>query len=173
VQFLVLGALIGVVAGGHFSEWLRRRGRIDARILVPAVALFLSVPFLGGGIWTANPWLGTALMTLGAAMLAAAIAPIDAARLDIIHPRMWGRGESGRMALRLAFEGSAPLLFGAMSGWLGGGEKGLMLTFLLMLTPMLMASLVAVPARRTYPRGVATAAASVEATAGAPRPRLG
>ncbi|HVC30687.1 MAG TPA: hypothetical protein VND24_05830 [Steroidobacteraceae bacterium] len=40
----------------------------------------------------------------------------DTARLDVVHPRMWGRAEAGRMALRSAFEGGAPLLFGAMSG---------------------------------------------------------
>jgi predicted MFS family arabinose efflux permease len=159
-----LGAIVGVVAGGRLSERLLQRGKFNARILVPAVALVLSVPFLGFGIWTASPWLGIALMTIGAGVLAAAVAPIDAARLDIIHPRLWGRGESGRMALRSAFEGSAPLLFGAMSGWLGGGETGLMWTFLIMLVPMVVASSLAVPARRTYPRDVATAAASVEAT---------
>jgi len=32
------------------------------------------------------------------------------------------------MAIRSVFEGSAPLLFGAMSRWLGGGELGLMRT---------------------------------------------
>jgi predicted MFS family arabinose efflux permease len=165
------GALFGVVAGGTFSEWLRRRGMLNARILLPAATLALSVPLLAGGIWTGNAWLGTGLMTAGAAVLAAAVAPIDAARLDIVHPRMWGRGESGRMALRSAFEGSAPLLFGAMSGWLGGGARGLMWTFLVMLSPMLVASSLAFPARRTYPRDVATAAASVEATAPAGRRR--
>ena len=68
------------------------------------------------------------------------------------------------MALRSAFEGGAPLLFGAMSGWLGGGGQGLMWTFLLMLFPMLLAGCVVVPGLRTYPRDVATAAASAEAT---------
>jgi hypothetical protein len=67
------------------------------------------------------------------------------------------------MALRSAFEGGAPLLFGAVSGWLGGGQAGLMWTFLIMLIPMLMAGSLAWPARRTYPRDVATAAASVAA----------
>ena len=68
------------------------------------------------------------------------------------------------MVIRSALEDGAPLLFGAMSNWLGGGTQGLMWTFLVMLIPMVAASALAFPARRSYPRDVATAAASVEAT---------
>jgi hypothetical protein len=103
-------------------------------------------------------------MTLGSGALASAVAPIDAARLDIVHPRLWGRGESGRMALRSIFEGGAPLLFGAVSVWLGGGDSGLMWTFLVMLIPMGCAGFFILPGRRAYPRDVATAAASVKAS---------
>jgi predicted MFS family arabinose efflux permease len=159
-----LGALIGVIAGGRVSEWLLKRGHFNARITVPAVVLIATVPFFGFAVWTRILWLGILLMTLGAGLLGAAVAPIDAARLDIVHPRMWGRGEAIRMSLRSLFEGGAPLLFGAMSGWLGGGQQGLMRTFLIMLLPMVIASSLAVPARRTYPPDVATAAASAEAT---------
>ena len=160
-----IGGLIGTVAGGRVAERLLQRGVLSARIVVPAIALFLSVPFLAGGVWVADIGLGIALLTIGAFLMAAAVAPIDAARLDIIVPHLWGRGEAGRMALRSAFEGGAPLLFGAVSGWLGGGQTGLMWTFLIMLIPMLMAGSLAWPARRTYPRDVATAAASVAAIA--------
>ena len=155
-----IGALAGTVAGGRLSERLLRKGKADARIVVAAVTLALSVPILGFAIWTSSALLGIGLMTVGAGVLSAAIAPIDAARLDIVLPRMWGRGEAGRMALRSTFEGGAPLLFGAMSGWLGGGQHGLMWTFLIMLVPMLVASLLGVSARKTYLRDVATAAAS-------------
>jgi len=158
-----IGAIAGTVAGGRVSEMLLRKGRADARIVVAAVALAASVPVLGFAIWTRSAFLGIGLMTLGAGILAAAVAPIDAARLDIVHPRMWGRGEAGRMALRSTFEGGAPLLFGAMSEWLGGGQNGLMWTFLIMLIPMLVASLLGVWARKTYLRDVATAAASSRA----------
>ncbi|HVS77107.1 MAG TPA: MFS transporter [Steroidobacteraceae bacterium] len=158
-----IGTLAGTVTGGRLSERLLRKGKADARIIVAAVALALSVPFLGFAIWTSSALLGIGLMTIGAGVLSAAVAPIDAARLDIVHPRMWGRGEAGRMALRSTFEGGAPLLFGAMSEWLGGGQHGLMWTFLIMLIPMLLASFLGVSARRTYLRDVATAAASSRA----------
>jgi hypothetical protein len=78
---------------------------------------------------------------------------------------MWGRGEAGRTALRSFFEGGAPLLFGALSDWLGGGASGLEWTFLIMLLPMLAAGALAIAARRSYPRDVATAAASADIAA--------
>jgi predicted MFS family arabinose efflux permease len=158
-----IGTLAGTIIGGRLSERLLRKGKADARIIVAAVALALSVPILGVAIWTSSALLGIGLLTIGAGVLSAAVAPIDAARLDIVHPRMWGRGEAGRMALRSLFEGGAPLLFGALSEWLGGGQNGLMWTFLIMLIPMLVASLLGVKARKTYLRDVATAAASSRA----------
>jgi MFS family permease len=158
-----IGALAGTVAGGRISEHLLRKGKADARIIVAAVALAAAVPILGIAIWTSGAILGIGLLTIGAGALSAAVAPIDAARLDIVLPRMWGRAEAGRMALRSTFEGGAPLLFGAMSGWLGGGQRGLMWTFIIMLVPMLVASLLGVVARKTYLRDVATAAASTRA----------
>jgi predicted MFS family arabinose efflux permease len=166
-----VGAIVGVNAGGRIAERLLKAGRLDARILVPAVMLFVAIPFFGFGFWTSTLWLGIFLVTIGAASLAAAIAPLDAARLDIVHPRLWGRGEAGRTAIRSALEGCAPLLFGALSTWLGGSDRGLMWTFVLMLVAMLGGAALAWPARRTYPRDVATAAASVEATARQDRKR--
>jgi predicted MFS family arabinose efflux permease len=165
VFVLGIGALIGVVGGGRLSERLLRRGRIKVRIVLPAVALLACVPLLGFGVWTRTPWIGIPLLAVAACLISAAVPPIDAARLDIVHPRMWGRGEAGRMAIRSVFEGGAPLLFGAMSGWLGGGQQGLTWTFLIMLAPMLLASGLGWWARDTYLRDVATAAASVESTA--------
>jgi predicted MFS family arabinose efflux permease len=160
-----IGALAGVVTGGRLSEWWLSRGEISARVILPGICLFAAAVIFAFGIWTTNVWVAVILLTGGAGAMAAAGAPIDAARLDIVHAAMWGRGESGRMVLRAAFEGSAPLLFGAMSGWLGGsGNNGLMWTFLLMLIPMLVASSLAIPARRSYPRDVATAALSMAET---------
>ncbi len=64
-------------------------------------------------------------------------------------------------------EAAAPLLFGYSSQYVfnGPGTSGLEDTFLLCLLPPLVAGLLALPARRTYPRDVATAAASVNALA--------
>ncbi|HJS84824.1 MAG TPA: MFS transporter [Acetobacteraceae bacterium] len=159
-----IGGIIGVVMGGWISEWFLRRGWFTTRVALPGITLFLSVLFFGPAIWTTSLGLGIILLTVGAAMLGSANPPIDAARLDIMHPRLWGRAESGRMALRATLEGGAPLLFGAVSTWLGGGNTGLEWTYLLMLIPLLIASSLAIPARLTYPRDVATAGASAKNT---------
>ena len=158
-----LGALAGVMFGGYLAERLLQRGWFATRIVLPGIAVFLAALLFGVGIWTTNLYIGVAALTAGAACLAAANPSYDAARLDIMHPRLWGRAESGRMLIRATFEGGAPLLFGAVSVWLGGGDIGLERTFLLMLLPLLIAAALAIPARRTYPPDVATAGASVRA----------
>jgi predicted MFS family arabinose efflux permease len=165
-----IGAITGVIVGGRGSEWLLARGHINARIFVPGVSLFLSALLMIPAILTTNIIVGAVLLTFGTGALAAANPPIDAARLDIIHFGLWGRGEAGRMALRGALEGGAPILFGLMSKWFGGGQAGLEWTFLVMLTPVFVAASLAIPARHTYPRDVATADASIQATR-RPRPR--
>lgn len=122
------------------------------------------------------------LLIVGAALLGAPNPPLDAARLDIMHPRLWGRAEAVRTVLRSAGEAAAPVLFGyvsqyvfagpgsAAAGGTGGsapggtgGEGGLEYTFLVFLIPLMIAGLLALTALRTYPRDVATASASVRA----------
>ncbi len=156
-----IGALFGLFVGARFSERLLSHGYVSARVVIPGCALVLAIILIGPAIWISNVYIGTALLTAGTAALAGANPPIDAARLDIVPARLWGRGEGGRMALRGLLEGGAPLLFGAMSEWLGGGTNGLERTFLIMLVPVIVASSLAIPARRTYPRDVATADASM------------
>lgn len=161
-----IGALAGVSLGGWLSEYLLGRGWFRIRIVMPGAALLLATFCFGPGIWTTSLVLGIALFTAGAFALAAANPPIDAARLDIMHPRLWGRAESGRMVLRATLEGVAPVLFGYVSDLLGGGESGLKWTYLIMLVPLLIASSLTIPASRTYPRDVATAGESVRRTSG-------
>lgn len=153
-------AILGLLFGGNVSEWLFKHRLFNARIIVPAVALLLCIVFYGFGLWTIDIYWGICLLSFAVFFTAAANPPIDAARLDIIHPRLWGRAEAIRTALRAFFEGSAPLLFGFTSDWLGGNEQALFWTYMIMLIPLFIASLLAIPALFTYERDVATAAAS-------------
>lgn len=157
-----IGALIGIVLGGYISRWFLDRGWVSARVVVGGTALVLSVLCFAPGIWFRQMSASMPLLTAGAFFLGAANPVIAAARLDLLVPRMWGRGESSSMAMRSVLEGGAPLLFGAVSVWLGGGLSGLTWTFLLMLIPVLIAAALAIPASRTYPRDVATAGESVK-----------
>jgi MFS family permease len=135
-----------------------------AAIFVPALAspvLIISMP----------------LFVLAAAALAAPDPALNAARLDIMHPRLWGRAEGVRTALRLLALAIGPIVFGFLSGALGGPHEtiiraggdvphssALAYTFLIMLAPVAISGFVLLRARRTYPRDVATAAASIAET---------
>ena len=177
------GVLAGVFVGGRFADRLLRRGHLRARVIVPAVCLLALTPVLAPGIAARSVAVALPLLIIGGFLLGAANPPLDAARLDIIVPQLWGRAEGVRTALRSVGESAAPLLFGYVSQYIFGGPgsgagsgggsgsgtisaasaAGLEYTFLLSLSALLLAGLLALAALRTYPRDVATAAASVDA----------
>ena len=172
------GALVGVLAGGRAADRLRDRGLVNARVVVPTVVLFCISAFLAPAFWTTTVWIALPLLTIGAALLGAANPPQDAARLDIIHPHLWGRSEGIRSALRGLLDAAAPVTFGVVSDTLFGGNvsvgarsagsgRGLSYTFLLFLLVLIAAGFIVLIALRTYPRDVATADASVRNTLGA------
>jgi len=149
------GAAVGIVSGGPLSDALLRRGRLQARVLVPAltasatVVLFLPA-LLTSSMVTALPY------AIGAAMmLSAQNPPIDAARLDIMPATLWGRAEGIRTFLRTMAQALAPLLFGFFSDYIG-----LQATFLVMLLPLAASAFFLFRAMRSYPGDVATAAAA-------------
>jgi hypothetical protein len=105
---------------------------------------------------TALPYL-----TAAAFLLSAQNPPLDAARLDIMPPLLWGRAEAVRTLLRSLAQALAPLLFGAVSDHVfGGGRGGLQWTFFVMLVPLAASAALLWRARLTYPQDVATAAAA-------------
>lgn len=163
--FLGACAIGGVLVSGRLSDRLGARGRLNGRIYVAAVALAAAtVLFVPALLVTQLVW---AMLVLGAAgfFLAGLNPPLDAARLDIMHPTLWGRAEAVRSVLRQPAESAAPLIFGVLADHLlGGGHDGLQAAFLLMLLPLAASIVVLLFARKTYPRDVATAAASIERT---------
>ena len=114
----------------------------------------------------------------GAALLSAANPPLDAARLDIMPPGLWGRAESTRTVLRSLAQAIAPLVFGGLADLIAGiapkqapigthpgvispgAARGLEITFLLLLGTLVAAGIFLLRARSTYARDTATAAAS-------------
>jgi len=166
------GAMAGVLFGGALGDRLLKRGLLNARVWVPAVAAALTtvlfVPaLLTHGAVTAVPYLVAAAFFLGAQN-----PPLDAARLDIMPPLLWGRAEAVRTLLRSLAIALAPLLFGAVSDYVfGGGRSGLQWTFLVMILPLGASSWLLFKGLRTYPADVATAAASADYTDDYPQPR--
>ncbi len=164
---LVVGAggVAGVLLGGRFADRLLESGYLNARILVPVVCL-LGVPLLvAPALHTTSLAVALPLLVGGTALLGAVNPPLDAARLDIVPPLLWGTAEGTRTVLRTLSEAMAPTLFGFVADHVFAGRHALEYTLLLALLPLLAASLLGLPALRTYPRDVATADASARTAA--------
>jgi MFS family permease len=176
---LVLGALLGTLVSGPLSDLLTRHGWLEARVWVPAVAYLAAAVALIPGLLSSN--LSTAVWfdVAGAALISAANPPLDAARLDIMPPGLWGRAESTRTLLRSLAQALAPLLFGAVADLVAGfvppqapigththraissaTGTGLQVSFLIMLVTLAAAGIFLLRARHTYPTDVATAGAA-------------
>ena len=159
-----IGAIAGVLAGGAAGDWLLRRGRINGRVAVSAACaiattVFFVPPIFSHSLATAVPYL-----IFAALFLSAQNPPLDAARLDIVVPLLWGRAEAVRTCARTLGVALAPLLFGFVSDHVfGGGRNGLQWTFAVMLAPLAVSAVLLYRGLATYPRDVANAAASMNA----------
>jgi MFS family permease len=178
LALLVAGALAGTLISGRVTDQLLRRGVIEVRVWIPALcylgAAALLVPGVLGTHLTPALWFDIA----GASLLSAANPPLDAARLDIMPAGLWGRAESTRTVLRSLAQALAPLVFGGLADLIAGiapeqapigthpgvispgAARGLEISFLLLLGTLAAAGVFLLRARHTYPRDVATAAAS-------------
>lgn len=183
------GAVVGVLVSGRSADRLIRRGRVNARIVVGAIAYLATVVLFAPAMLIGVAAVSLPLLVLGAAALGAVNPPVDAARLDVMPSGIWGRAESVRTALRTLLEAFSPLTFGAVSGAFGASSvagfgagvrssssgispsvgHSLGYTFLLLSTPLIFASVVLWRNRKRYGRDIMAAARSekVIAEAGA------
>lgn len=152
------GAVIGVLVSGPLSDMMLRRGHLEARITVGAIAATVTTLLFIPALVTHSVLTALPYVVLAGAALSAQNPPIDAARLDIMPAWLWGRAEGIRTFLRTAAQALAPVLFGAVSGLFGGGTAGLRTTFAIMLLPLAAAAFFLYRARRSYPTDVVTAA---------------
>jgi predicted MFS family arabinose efflux permease len=156
-----IGAVAGVLLGGTLGDALLRHGRLTGRIVVSAVAATATVVLFVPAIFSRSPITAIPYLTVAALALSAQNPPLDAARLDIMVPLLWGRAEAIRTFLRTVAQALAPLLFGAVADYVfGGGRSGLQWTFAVMLVPLAASAVLLFSAIRTYPQDVATAAAA-------------
>jgi predicted MFS family arabinose efflux permease len=162
-----LGGFVGVILGGRLGDRLIERGMLTGRLHVGAwsylaVSLVFLPVFLADSLAVAVP-----LLVVAAALLTAPIAPLEAARLDVIHPQLRGRAESARILARVCAQASAPLVFGALSETLGGGgSTGLQLAFLVLLPGLAAGGVLLMFASRHYPREVAAVQESTVGSGG-------
>jgi MFS family permease len=178
IALLGIGALIGVLSTGRLADRLTIRGYISARIVVGGTAFLAAAVFILPTLLTHSLLLALVFAFLAGIALGGVNPPLNAARLDIVHSRLWGTAEAVRSTLVSISTGLAPMMFGAVSTALGRRElatagqvapstaSALGHTFLIMLVTLVIAAgLLLCVARRTYPRDVATAMASELLTA--------
>jgi MFS family permease len=155
------GSVVGVVIGGRLGDRLIAHGRLAGRVVVAAAGYVAAAIILGPAIATGILGVSLPLYVLAGVALAAPNPPLDAARLDVIHHRVWGRAEGVRQFLRALAESGAPLLFGFTADHLlGGGSRGLEYAFLIMLVPLLASGALLFLTRGSYMRDVASAVES-------------
>jgi MFS family permease len=183
IVLLGVGALTGVLSTGRIADWLMTRGYVSARMAVGGVAFLAAATCILPALLTHHLALAVVFAFLAAIALGGINPPLNAARLDIVHSRLWGTAEAVRTTLVSISTGLAPLMFGLVStklGGEGGGPVGageiapsaataLQHTFLIMMVALVIAgALIFSVATRTYPRDVATAMAAESVTATAP-----
>jgi len=178
VALLVVSAMVGTLISGRLTDRMLRGGVLEARVWVPAICYLLAaallVPGFLGSSLTPALWFDLG----GTALIAAANPPLDAARLDVMPAGLWGRAESTRGLIRSLAQALAPLVFGGIADLVAGfvpqpapfgthphgissaSATGLEVCFISMLSTLAAAGLIMARARYTYPRDVATAAAS-------------
>jgi len=173
------GAIVGVLATGRLGDALLKRHHLAARPIIAGISFLVAAVLFLPALLTTSLLVAAPLLFLAAAGLGGANPPLDAARLDLIHSQLWGRAESVRTVLRSTVVAIAPLVFGYVSTQFGAhtsglgnptgnaGPRGIGLdhAFLIMLIPLIASALLLLLwARRTYPRDVATATTSQNAT---------
>jgi sugar phosphate permease len=157
-----IGAFFGVLAGGRLSDrLLHRHRRLTARVEVGGWAMAATAVVLLPALITSGLGVAVPFLFLGGFCQGGTNPPIDAARLDIVPPLLWGRAEGVRTVARSGAQAAAPLLFGYLAGHVFSGGHSLRDTFTVMLLPLFASGLITVVyGKRTYPQDVATVRAA-------------
>lgn len=147
-----LGAVFGVLSGGRLGDRLMHTGHVSGRIVIGIAGYGLATALFAPAFASTVLAVSMPLYFLGSASLGLLNPPLDAARLDVIHHRMWGRSEGARTFGMLAATAAAPLVFGYVSEAIGMQNA-----FLVMLGSLALAAILLVAALRSYPRDLAAA----------------
>lgn len=151
---LGVGAAGGLLVGGRIGDRLTEAGRSSTRLVLAAAEFAAAAGFFAAALFVRPLALAMPLYVAGSASLTAASPMLDAIRLDVIAPDMWGRAESVRTLTQIVFEAVAPLGFGVVADALGGsgGGRGLQLAFLVSLPLLLANGLILLLARKPLER---------------------
>jgi dipeptide/tripeptide permease len=155
--FIAAGAVVGLLGGGRLADRLLAHGRKAARLEVSGGASLLAGVLFVPALIVNSVSLAVPLLIGAAACLGAANPPLDAARLDIMLPDLWGRAEAVRTVLRTAATAVAPVSFGVMSVTLFTGKQALEDTFLVAVSSLWIAAVIVLLGRGRYQKDVEAA----------------
>ncbi|MBA2607559.1 MAG: MFS transporter, partial [Actinobacteria bacterium] len=90
------GAAIGLIGGGELADWLLRRGVLNARVYVTAVASVLASAFFLPAFLTNSLPLAAVLLFFGSMFMTAPVAPSEALTSDVVPGELRGRAAAIR-----------------------------------------------------------------------------
>ena len=144
---LALGGLTGALVSGWAADYMTYRGMRAGRIVVAAGARLAGFPLFFLTFTLGNTPLMLVCFAFAAMCLIAPQAPLNAARADVLHPRLRGRGTSMDLVLQSSASAIAPIVVGILSD-----IYGLRAAFLIVLPLMLISGLILLLAVATYIR---------------------
>jgi ABC-type branched-subunit amino acid transport system ATPase component/sugar phosphate permease len=110
-----LGGLIGALSSGQIADYLAFKGMRSARLAVAGVGRVATVPLLLVAFSVPNVGVMLVLFTIGVVTLVAPVPPINAARADVLHPSLRGRGTSLDAVVQALCGAASPILFGILA----------------------------------------------------------
>lgn len=115
---LGLGAAVGVLAGGFLSDAVLRRGHLNARVWVSGLGSVLASVFLVPAFLSADLWVSSTLLCVGAAFLTLPIGPSEAMVSDVVVAPLRGRAATVRSIVR-TLSNAGPLVVGLLADAIG------------------------------------------------------
>ena len=99
IPALGVGALLGMLNSGRVADRLTSRGYISARIVLGGIAFLAAAVLILPTLLTNSLPVALVFAFLAGIALGSVNPPLNAARLDIVHSRLWGTAEAVRSTL--------------------------------------------------------------------------
>jgi ABC-type branched-subunit amino acid transport system ATPase component/sugar phosphate permease len=115
LTLLALGGLSGALLSGWVADYLTYRGMRAGRVVTSAFARLASLPLFVLTFTVSNTPLMLVMFTLASMCLVAPQAPLNAARADVLHPSLRGRGTSLDIVVQSSCGAIAPVLVGVLA----------------------------------------------------------
>jgi len=115
IVVVALGGLVGVLIAGNLADFLTHSGYTSARIGVAGIARLISAPLFMAAFLVSYTPLMLLLFSFAALFLVGAIPPLNAARVDVLHPDLRGRGTSLDAVAQSLASAASPVIYGIIA----------------------------------------------------------